>query len=117
MYAGALEFRRLGAVRGSESGPMKERMKTLWELCKKEMKSACAVFSVSGEEAMEDLAAVSPSMAELLRQAIRCISGVGRHNVDALAHPPVGHGDPCLRRNGNGGGNARDLFTGNADRL
>ena len=71
MYAGALAFRRLGAVRGSESGPMKERMKTLWELCKKEMKSACAVFSVSGEEAMEDLAAVSPSMAELLRQAIR----------------------------------------------
>ena len=66
-----LDFRRLGAVRGGESGELKERMRTLWELCKKEMKTAWAVFSVSGAEAMEDLRAVAGPMAELLKRTVR----------------------------------------------
>ena len=61
-----VEFPRLGAVKDAEGGELKQRMKALWDACKKEVKEVLAVFDVSGAEAMEDLRDTAPAMEALL---------------------------------------------------
>ncbi len=62
-----VSFPRLGPVKDQDGGALKSRMKALWERCRKEWKTQSALLAVSGEEAMEDLRAVAPAMASLLR--------------------------------------------------
>lgn len=65
--AQAVEFPRLGSVRGQDGGDLKARVKKLWDESKSEMKKLQEQMSVSAEEAMEDLSAVAPAMCALLR--------------------------------------------------
>lgn len=65
--ARAVEFPRLGTVRGDDGGDLKIRMKKLWDGCKEETKKLRELLDVTGAEAMEDLAAVAPAMCALLR--------------------------------------------------
>jgi len=65
--AWTLTFPRLGAVKDAAGGELKARMKTLWDLAKKEWKAQSALFSVSSADAMADLKAMSGAMVSLLR--------------------------------------------------
>lgn len=59
-------FPRLSAARKCELPELKDRMKTLWDRCKKETAGFCAILDVSGTEAGEDLRRLSPAMEALL---------------------------------------------------
>ena len=58
-------FPTLGRKRGADP-VLKERAKSLRELCKKQMTAAAERFSLSAEEAMADLRSVGPAMVALL---------------------------------------------------
>ncbi len=60
---------RLGAVRKPEDPALKNRIKAQWDASKKELEKALAALDGTAAEAMEDLAAVAPAMAALLRLA------------------------------------------------
>ena len=60
-------FPGLTAARKCELPELKTRMKALWDQCRKEWKGQSALLSLSGEEAMEDIRAMAPAMAALLR--------------------------------------------------
>ena len=60
-------FPRLGPVKDQDGGALKNRMKALWDQCRKEWKGQSALLSLSGEEAMKDIRAMAPAMAALLR--------------------------------------------------
>ncbi len=59
-------FPRLGAVKDADGGALKQRMKTMWEQCRDEMKKLSALTGVSPQEAMDELRAMAPSMLALL---------------------------------------------------
>ena len=61
-----VEFPRLAAVRKCEDEALKARMQGIWNSCKKTAKGFDDVFSVSSDEAMEDLRAMAPAMLALL---------------------------------------------------
>ncbi len=65
--AAELAFPKLGGVKDADGGELKIRLKALWDQCKKEWKALAALFSVSSDEAMEDLQAMAPAMVSLLR--------------------------------------------------
>ena len=65
--AQAVDFPRLGTVRGDDGGDLKARMKKLWDGCKEETKKLRLQMDVTGAEGMEDLSAVAPAMSALLR--------------------------------------------------
>ncbi len=58
---------RLGAVRKPEDPALKNRVKAQWDASKKELEKALGSLDVTAAEAMEDLGAVAPAMAALLR--------------------------------------------------
>ncbi|MBQ2830792.1 MAG: UvrD-helicase domain-containing protein, partial [Oscillospiraceae bacterium] len=60
-------FGRLGAVKDEDGGAQKLRMKRLWDQAKEQAGAVASIFSVTSEEAMEDLRAVAPAMSSLLR--------------------------------------------------
>ena len=62
----AVDFPRLGAVKDADGGDLKNRMKALWDQCKKEVKATLSVFDTAGEDAMEDLRTMAPAMTALL---------------------------------------------------
>ena len=63
----AIAFPRLSTPRGRKDEPGIAALKQVWERCKAEEKKLAGLLAVSGEEAMEDLAAVAPAMVALLR--------------------------------------------------
>ena len=65
--AADLTFPRLGSVKDADGGEQKARAQKLWEGCKTAVKSINSLLAVTGSEAMEDLAAVAPSMLALIR--------------------------------------------------
>ncbi len=60
-----VEFPRVGAKRGADPA-LKARCTALRDLCKKQTAKLSERFSLTGEEAMEDLRAVAPAMEALL---------------------------------------------------
>lgn len=62
-----VEFPRLTAVRKCENEALKLRMQGVWNSCKKTAKEFDEIFSVSSDEAMEDLRTMAPAMLALLR--------------------------------------------------
>ncbi len=64
--ARVVQFPRLTAVRKCEYPELKIRMKGLWDRCKAEMGTACAILDVTGAEAAEDLRRSAPAMEALL---------------------------------------------------
>lgn len=66
-----MAFPRLGPVKDADGGELKARMKKLWDGCRDELDALRAALEVSGEEAMEDLAAEAPAMCALLRLTAR----------------------------------------------
>lgn len=60
-------FPRLGPVKDADGGADKARAKKIWDGCREAVKKIGALLCVSGEEAMEDLAAAAPAMCALLR--------------------------------------------------
>ena len=67
MGAVQVEFGRLGAVRGDDGGPLKERCQRVWKKCKEAVKSFAAIYSESEEGLLEDLTAMAPAMRALIR--------------------------------------------------
>lgn len=65
--AEAVYFPRLTTPKGRKDDPDVVRLKTLWDNCKVQTKKLRALLNLSGEEAMEDLTAVAPAMAALVR--------------------------------------------------
>ena len=63
----AIAFPRLSTPKGRKDEPGIAALKQVWERCKAEEKKLAGLLAVSGEEAMEDLTAVAPAMAALLR--------------------------------------------------
>lgn len=63
--AAAVEFPKLGAVRGSMDE--KTLAQSVWKGCKDEMKRLGSLLEIRGTEAMEDLRATAPSMLALVR--------------------------------------------------
>ena len=61
-----LELPDLKAVRNCDTPEFKEKLKSLWNRCKKEMGAACAFLSVSSEDSAADLIASAPAMEALL---------------------------------------------------
>jgi len=61
-----VRFPRLTAARKCEYPELKTRMKGLWDRCKAEMGTACAVLDVTAAEAAEDLRRTAPAMEALL---------------------------------------------------
>ena len=61
-----LDWPRLGAARKCQSPELKERLKSLWARCKKEMDAARSILDVSAAEAAEDLRRSAPAMEALL---------------------------------------------------
>ncbi len=59
-------FPRLAAARKCPLPELKDRMKVLWDRCKKETAGFCAILEVSGAEAGEDLRRLAPAMEALL---------------------------------------------------
>ena len=57
---------RLAAARKCAYPELKERVKRIWDRCKKEMSAACAILDVTGAEAAEDLRRSAPAMEALL---------------------------------------------------
>ena len=64
--ADAVVFPRLTTPRGRKDDPDVVAMKQVWDGCKADLKKLDRLLDISGEEAMEDLAAVAPAMSALL---------------------------------------------------
>ncbi len=62
----AITFPRLSAVKDSDGGEMKSRMKGLWDSCKGTVKGFSELFSASSGEAVADLCAMAPAMLALI---------------------------------------------------
>lgn len=62
----SLAFPNLKAVRGCESPERKEKLKTLWNCCKKEMTAARAFLDVSAADSAADLRSSASAMEALL---------------------------------------------------
>lgn len=62
-------FPRVGSKRGDCNEGLKARLKAQRDLCKDQIKKLAVRFEVTGEQAMEDLRAVSPAMTALLETA------------------------------------------------
>ena len=62
----AITFPRLSAVKDSDGGEMKSRMKGLWDNCKGTVKGFSEIFSASSDEAVADLRAMAPAMLALI---------------------------------------------------
>lgn len=60
-------FPRLAAARKTEDEALRQRMKCLWDACRKSVGGFGGWFSASGEEAMADLRMMAPAMTALLR--------------------------------------------------
>ena len=65
--AGAVIFPRLGSVKDADGGEQKARAKKIWDGCKDALEDIRKLLNVSGEQAMEDMAAVAPAMLSLIR--------------------------------------------------
>ena len=61
-----IAFPRLAAVKDSDGGEMKTRMKGLWENCKETVKGFAELFAASSDEAVEDLRTMAPAMLALI---------------------------------------------------
>ena len=61
-----IAFPRLAAVKDSDGGEMKARMKGLWDNCKETVKGFAELFSASSDEAGEDLRTMAPAMLALI---------------------------------------------------
>ena len=61
-----IPFPRIGAKKGDCDEGLKARVKAQRDLCREQMKKLAARFEITGEQAMEDLRAVSPAMTALL---------------------------------------------------
>ena len=61
-----LDWPRLGAARKCQSPELRDRLKSLWARCKKEMDAARSILDVSAAEAAEDLRRSAPAMEALL---------------------------------------------------
>ena len=61
-----IAFPRLAAVKDSDGGEMKARMKGLWDNCKDTVKGFAELFAASSDEAVEDLRTMAPAMLALL---------------------------------------------------
>ena len=61
-----IAFPRLAAVKDSDGGEMKARMKGLWDNCKETVKGFAELFSASSDEAVEDLRTMAPAMLALI---------------------------------------------------
>ncbi len=61
-----VRFPRVGTKRGECDEALKERVKTIRDRCKDELKKLAVRFEVTAEQAMEDLRAIAPSMIALL---------------------------------------------------
>lgn len=61
-----IAFPRLAAVKDSDGGEMKARMKSLWDNCKETVKGFAEIFSASSDEAVEDLRTMAPAMLALI---------------------------------------------------
>jgi len=59
-------FPRLTAARKCAFPELKDKMKNLWDRCRKEMAAAWAILEVSGRDAGEDLRRSAPAMEALL---------------------------------------------------
>ena len=61
-----IAFPRLAAVKDSDGGEMKARMKGLWDNCKETVKGFAEIFSASSDEVVEDLRTMAPAMLALI---------------------------------------------------
>lgn len=61
-----IAFPRLAAVKDSDGGEMKARMKELWDNCKETVKGFAEIFAASSDEAVEDLRTMAPAMLALI---------------------------------------------------
>lgn len=61
-----IAFPRLAAVKDSDGGEMKARMKVLWDNCKETVKGFAELFAASSDEAVEDLRTMAPAMLALI---------------------------------------------------
>ena len=61
-----IAFPRLAAVKDSDGGEMKARMKGLWDNCKETVKGFVELFAASSDEAVEDLRTMAPAMLALI---------------------------------------------------
>ena len=61
-----IAFPRLAAVKDSDGGEMKARMKGLWDNCKETVKGFAELFAASSDEAVEDLRTIAPAMLALI---------------------------------------------------
>ena len=61
-----IAFPRLAAVKDSDGGEMKARMKGLWDNCKETVKGFAELFAASSDEAVEDLHTMAPAMLALI---------------------------------------------------
>ncbi len=59
-------FPKLSPARKCEDPPLKEKMQALWNRCKKETASFCAILDADGRETGEDLRRSAPAMEALL---------------------------------------------------
>ena len=59
-------FPKLTAARKCEDPGLKDKMKALWDRCKKETAAFCAILDAAGAEAGEDLRRCAPAMDALL---------------------------------------------------
>ncbi len=76
-----VEFPRLGGKRGECDRELKERARGLRELCKGQMAKLAERFSVTGDEAMDDLRAVAPAMTALLEVTAQFQTAFGRRKA------------------------------------
>ena len=61
-----IAFPRLAAVKDSDGGEMKARMKGLWDNCKETVMGFAELFAASSDEAVEDLRTMAPAMLALI---------------------------------------------------
>lgn len=61
-----IAFPRLAAVKDSDGGEMKARMKGLWDNCRETVKGFAELFAASSDEAVEDLRTMAPAMLALI---------------------------------------------------
>ena len=61
-----IAFPRLAAVKDSDGGEMKARMKGLWDNCKETVKGFAELLAASSDEAVEDLRTMAPAMLALI---------------------------------------------------
>ena len=61
-----IAFPRLAAVKDSDGGEMKARMKGLWDNCKETVKGFAELFAASSDEAVGDLRTMAPAMLALI---------------------------------------------------